>query len=141
MKHHFVKSIAALFLAVCPMAMSAQQSWAIVSLESNQDTPKVAEYHSLPRKGANGIEYMRIYDDSYRFRHEVYNPVETPYGYRMADHRIYVYDYDQNEERVAFDFTLNAGDTFTTYNGMEWVVEEARPSSGIYIQDGRKYVK
>lgn len=131
MKHHLVKSIAALFLAVCPMAMSAQQSWAIVSLESNQDTPKVAEYHSLPGKGANGIEYMRIYDDSYRFRNEAYNPESGSYTIHVGDNA-----YTTGVKGIADNATKAAGMYDLTGRKLE-----ARPSSGIYIQDGKKYVK
>ena len=105
--------------------MRAQHSWAIATIGGDKDMPSFTEYHCTTEKGANGIDYFRIYDESFRIRKEYYNPVQLPYGYRLSDRHIYIYDFDNEEEQLAFDFTLSAGDHFTTYNGMEWEVESA----------------
>ena len=44
----------------------------------------------------------------------------------MADKKIYIYNFDTHKEAVGFDFTLSAGDHFTTYNGMQWEVLSAK---------------
>ena len=46
-------------------------------MENGQEKPIIVEYHSLNEKGANGVDYMRIYDDGFRFRKDPYNPVKT----------------------------------------------------------------
>ena len=102
--------------------MQAESSWAMVTFEDGKDWPSVAEYHGWLEKGANGVDYLRIHD--YKSMGN-YNPIKLRYGYRMSDKKIFVYDYDTDEERVAFDFTLSAGDHFRTYNGIEWEVDIA----------------
>ena len=108
------------------MRMSAQQDWALAVWERGNEKPAVMEYHSVAETAGNGIEYYRIYDDGYIFRHEAYNPVKLQYGYRWADNSLYVYDFENRKETLAFDFSLSEGDHFTTFNGMEWTVESVR---------------
>ena len=120
------KIFMAILLLTCPIVIHAQQSWAMAIIEEGQDKPLFREYHCEPEKGANGMDYMRIYDWTFIIRQEYYNPEQLQYGYRMPEKKIFVYDYETDEERLAFDFTLSVGDHFTTYNGIEWIVEEAR---------------
>lgn len=109
-----------IFLLTHFHTMQAKNSWAMVTIEDGKDWPSFAEYHGWAEKGANGIEYLRIHD--YDGTSE---PVKLQYGYRMSEKKIFIYDYETNEERIAFDFTLSAGDHFRTYNGIEWKVDVA----------------
>lgn len=104
--------------------VNAQHAWAMAVIENER--PVIVQYHGVPEKAENGVEYLRIYDDGFLFRREDANPIKLQYGYRIGDKRIYVYDYDSKKESLAFDFTLSAGDYFTTVNGMEWVVEDVK---------------
>ena len=108
-----------LLLAHCHIKQAAN-SWAMVTIEDGKDWPSVATYHAWTEKGANGVDYLRIHDYDYD-----YEPIKLQYGYRMSDKKIFIYDYETNEERLAFDFTLSAGDHFSTYNGVEWEVDVA----------------
>lgn len=126
MRRFLSKAFILLLLLVGSNKVDAQNYWALATMENGQEKPIIVEYHSLNEKGTNGVDYMRIYDDGFLFRHEPYNPVKTHYGYRMNDKKIFIYDYNKDEERLAFDFELSAGDTFTTYNGMEWKIEEVK---------------
>lgn len=38
---------------------------------------------------------------------------------------MYIYDYKNQKESLAFDFNLTSGDHFTSFNGLEWKVETA----------------
>ena len=114
-----------LLLAKINMA-EAQNSWAMVAVEDNKNWLSFSEFHCLPEKGANNMDYYRIYDESFRIRQEQSNPIKLQYGYRLSDKQIFIYDFDTNIEKPAFDFTLSAGDHFITYNGIEWVVKEAK---------------
>ncbi len=126
MRRILSKAFILMLLFVGSNNVDAQHYWALATMENEQEKPVVCEYHSLNEKGTNGIDYKRIYDDGFRFRKEPYNPVKTQYGYRMHDKKIYIYDYNKDEERLAFDFGLSVGERFTTYNGMEWKVEEVK---------------
>ena len=110
-------------LSVCCIEVYAQQSWALAVLDKGNDKPIIMEYHSVAETVENGMEYYRIFDDRYRFRNEAYNPVKLQYGYRWADKQMFVYDFERQKETLAFDFNLAVGDYFTTFNGIEWVVE------------------
>lgn len=116
--------IALLLLIV--LTANAQQQWALAVIKNGDDNPTIVEYHSIPEKGNDGTEYLRIYDDGFRFRGESYNPVRLQYGYRLSDKQIYIYDFDSQKETLAFDFNLSIGDQFTTFNGIEWVVDEVK---------------
>ena len=122
-------SILKLFVSVLLLggahAVQAQNSWAMATIEDGKDWPSTTWYTCQPEKGANGIEYLRIYDKSHLMHQEYRDPVKQQYGYRMSDKQIFIYDFEKDEERLAFDFTLSAGDHFSTYNGMEWEVDAA----------------
>ncbi len=113
------------FVVLASMAVHAQNSWAMVTIEEGETIPSFSEYHCEPDKGKNGMDYYRIYDEGFRISNAYYNPVKLRYGYRITDKHIYVYDFESEEECLAFDFTLSAGEHFRTYNGMEWEVEAA----------------
>jgi len=112
-------------LMASAVTMQAQNSWAMATIENGNNWPSFTEFHCEPEKGANGSDYHRIYDWSLRIRQEYHNPVKLQYGYRMSGKQIFIYDFDKDEERLAFDFTLTAGDHFITYNGTEWEVDAA----------------
>ncbi|MBR6371483.1 MAG: hypothetical protein IKS24_10510 [Bacteroidaceae bacterium] len=106
------------------IATQAQNSWAMAMIEEGENLPSFKEFRCKSETGANGIDYLRIYDYSYRIRKELFdNPEKLKYGYRIADKQIFIYDFETEEERLAFDFTLSAGDRFKTYNGTEWKIE------------------
>ena len=44
-------------------------------------------------------------------------------GPLRADRKLYIYDFENQEETLSLDFNLSKGERFTTFNGMEWVVE------------------
>ncbi len=124
MKQQFViKTVFAVLLSLSSFELNAQHYWAIAVLEEGEEKPTIMEYHSVAETAENGMEYYRIFDNSYRFRKETYNPVKLQYGYRWADKQMYIYDFENDKETLAFDFNLNAGDHFTTFNGMEWEIE------------------
>jgi hypothetical protein len=108
MKQHFaIKTVFALLLSLSSFELHAQHHWAIAVLEKGKEKPTIMEYHSVAETAENGIEYHRIFDDSYIFRREDYNPVELQYGYRWANKQMYIYNFENNEETLAFDFNLN----------------------------------
>lgn len=106
-------------------SLCAQNSWAMAVIKRGQDKPLISEYRCLPEIGKNTKSYYRIYDANYITEKNHYYPLKLQYGYRLEDKHIYVYDFDSNEEHLAFDFTLKEGDTFQTYNGIDWIVESA----------------
>ena len=109
-----------------PQLVPAQHRWALAVLDKNEGNLSVIEYHGLAERAANGMEYYRIFDDSYIFHREASGPVKLRYGYRLSGKRIYLYDFESQNETVAFDFSLSPGDVFTTFNGMEWRVESTK---------------
>lgn len=123
MKQYFCNIVLVILLSAWLSPMYAQQNWALAVWEKGEDKPTIMEYHSAAETVENGIEYYRIFDDSYRFRNEAYNPVKLQYGYRWADNQMFVYDFESKKEILAFDFNLAVGDHFTTFNGVEWIVE------------------
>ena len=122
-RNYIIKIFVSVLLLAGTYTMQAQNSWAMATIEDGKDWPSVTWYICQPEKGANGIDYLRIYDKSHFIHREYRNPVKQQYGYRMADKQIFIYDFEKDEERLAFDFTLSAGDHFTTYNGIEWEVD------------------
>lgn len=116
MKNNIILLIFVILLFDFPLESVAQQYWAIVKIDTELGKPTFTEYHSEKESSFNGVEYQRIYDDGGRF----------PYGYRLAKKRIYIFDFDNQKESLAYDFSLSEGDTFTTYNGMEWKIEETK---------------
>ena len=124
MQHNLIsKAFASFLLLSSTNAMQAQQSWAIATIEEGNNWPSFTVFRCMSEKGVNGMDYYRIYDECCRIRQEYYNPVKLQYGYRISDEQIYVYDFETNEERLAFDFSLSEGDHFITYNGLEWEIE------------------
>jgi len=118
--------LAVTLLSATSSELCAQHNWAMAFVEKGQDIPTVVEYHSAQETAENGIVYNRIFDDSYRIRGEAYNPVKLQYGYRWTDKKMFVYDFEKQEETLAFDFNLSEGDHFTTYNDMEWEIESVK---------------
>lgn len=94
MRRFLLKAFILLLLLVGSNKVDAQNYWALATMENGQEKPIIVEYHSLNEKGANGVDYMRIYDDGFRFRKDPYNPVKTQFGYRMQDKKIFIYDYN-----------------------------------------------
>lgn len=127
MKNQFLLRVALLvLLSTCSVGLSAQnQYWTMAVAEGNSTRPALMTYHGKMETAGNGVGYYRIFDDSPRYRHEADEPVRLQYGYRMADRKIYVYDFEAQKETVAFDFSLSAGDSFRTFNGMAWKVVSA----------------
>ena len=106
--------------------MYAQQNWALTVWKKGKEKPTILEFHSVAETVESAMEYYRIFDDSYRFRNGAYNPVKLQYGYRWADKRMFVYDFESKKETLAFDFNLAVGDHFTTFNGIEWIVKAVK---------------
>ena len=120
-----LKTILSALLSAVTCMMQAQHSWAMATIENGKNMPSFSKFQCLSEKGSNGVDYYRMYDWGFQIRQEYYNPVKLQYGYRMEDKRIFVYDFEKEEECLAFDFTLTVGDRFATYNGMEWTIEAA----------------
>lgn len=102
------------------------QWWYMAALEKGENTPAFYLYAAANNDTIDGISYFHIEDYTFRPESKVAGPVQLPYGYRMADKKIYIYDFDSHKESVAFDFTLTVGDHFTTYNGIQWEVVAAK---------------
>ena len=125
---YIINAFVSALILINASVMSAQNSWAMAILEEGKSWPSFSEYRCSTETGTNGKDYQRIYDWGFRIRNEYYNPIQLPYGYRMSDRCIFIYDFEKNEERLAFDFTLSVDDHITTYNGIEWEVDEAKDS-------------
>ncbi|MBO4397949.1 MAG: hypothetical protein J5805_05370 [Bacteroidaceae bacterium] len=121
--------VLSLFVFLTSLETSAKSNihrWAIAVMENNSESPTIIEYYSELEKAENNVDYFRIYDAGYIFRKDTHNPIQLPYGFRLADKQIYIYDYNKIQESLAFDFNLAVGDHFTTFNGMEWIVESVK---------------
>lgn len=118
--------LAVALLSATSSELCAQHHWAMAFIEKGQEIPTIVEYHSLPEKADNGKEYYRIFDDGSPVGDEAYYPVKLQYGYRWDDKKMFVYDFDKQEETLAFDFNLSKGDYFKTINDMEWKVESVK---------------
>lgn len=124
MKHYSIVSIViAVLLSACAVELHAQHkwAWALAIQEKGTERPTIIDYHAILVTAENGVEYHRIIAHG----HNPYTPIELQYGYRLADRQIFIYDFDSQKETLAFDFNLAPGDRFTTFNGMEWMVESA----------------
>lgn len=119
-------TIFSVWLLVNSLDLYALQHWAMAVVENGKTMPVIIDYHSVAETAENGIEYQRIFDDSYRFRREAYSPVKLKFGYRWVDKYLFIYDFENQKETLALDFNISEGDHFTTFNGMEWKVESAR---------------
>lgn len=105
------------------LRLYAQQHWAVAVLRNGTEEPAILEYHGIEETANNGKMYYRIFDDSYLFRKDAYNPVKLQYGYRWGEKQMFIYDFENQKETLAFDFNLSEGDHFTTFNGMEWEIK------------------
>lgn len=127
MKNYSKASIVfAILLSVSSLELYAQNWWGMAVIENGKEKPAIMEYQSFAETAENGMMYHRIFDYSFRFRKEEYNPVQLQYGYRWADKQLFIYDFDNQKETLGFDFNLSAGNHFTTFNGMEWEVEATK---------------
>lgn len=125
-RHSAIKIAFAVLLSANTLELCAQHHWAMAIMEKGMERPVVMQYHGNKETAENGIVYYRIFNDEYVLCNDDYIPVKLQYGYRLADKKIFVYDFNNNEETLAFDFNLSAGDQFTTFNGMEWEVEAVK---------------
>ena len=128
MKQRLLISLFVVFLCpVLSMASAWDRHWWRMAVMQNGDvSPALLLYFAVEDTTVNGVGYFRIEDDSYLPGREADYPIKLPYGYRMADRKIYIYDFDNHKETVGFDFNLSVGDRFTTYNGMQWEVLGAK---------------
>ena len=136
MKKKFtISMICAVLLSFISLELFAQSTipqsnyhrCAMAVMEDNSDSPDIIGYYSELETAENGNKYYHIYNEGSLLHHGIYyNPIPLPYGYKLTDRRIYIYDYENHEETLAFDFCLDVGDHFTTFNGMEWVVESVK---------------
>lgn len=111
-----------LFAGFMEINAQAYNVWAMAVMEKGQEQPAILMYTSPVETAENGLEYHRI---TYRNRQDgenVYTTVKLQYGYRMADKKIFIYDFETKKETLAFDFNISEGEHFTTFNGMEWEV-------------------
>ena len=139
MKKHFLLYIV-LTTLVSLSQLSAQNKWATAKLIQGQYQPIIKEYWCSPEIGSNGTMYLRLLDANCGGD---YRPNKLQYGYKSIDRKIYIYDFETEEERLAFDFTLAEGDLFETYNGIEWIVESVSDTlvNFSYMELGDKEVK
>ncbi len=100
--------------------------WSMAVMQDGDERPTFFLYDAVEDTTVNGMGYFRIEDISYLRGRESDYPIKLPYGYRMADKKICIYDFDNHKETVGFDFNLSVGDHFTTFNGMLWEVEAVR---------------
>lgn len=122
-KRLFIGWIIALLYPVCSAASPWDNHWWRMAVMQNGDErPVLLLYSAAEDTTVNGQGYLRIEDDSYLPGREADYPIKLPYGYRIADKKIYIYDFDHHKEVVGFDFTLSFGDHFATFNGMQWEV-------------------
>jgi hypothetical protein len=106
-------------------------------VEKEQDIPTVVEYHSAQETAENGIVYHRIFDDSYRIRGEAYNPVKLQYGYRWTDKKMFVYDFEKQEESLAWSVGTTLQSTGCIYD-LQGRRLLSQPAKGFHIRDGQK---
>ncbi len=119
--------LVALLYPVCSSTAAWDNPWWRMAVMQNGDErPTLLLYSAVGDTTVNGNVYLRIEDDSYLPGQEADYPIRLPYGYRLADKKIYIYDFEHHKETVGFDFTLSVGDHFTTCNGMQWEVVDAK---------------
>lgn len=97
--------------------------WSMAVMQKGDTKPAFLMYCAAEDTVVNGVAYFSVDDYNYLPGER---PSKLPYGYRMADKKIYIYNFDSKKEVVAMDFTLSVGDHFTTYNGMQWEVEAVK---------------
>lgn len=122
MKYHLlICMIFAAFQSVCSIADN--HVWCMAVMQNGEKEPTFLQYAGIQDTIVNGIAYYTIYDDNIIVD---YCSMRLPYGYKMADKKIYIYNYENHKEAIGFDFNLSVGDCFTTYNGMQWEIVSAK---------------
>ena len=94
---------------------------------------KMKVYMSSATKAPNEKTYYRWWKGD--FLHAFHDPdrlanepgaAPLAYGYRFDDEKMYLYNFLTEEESVAYDFTLQLGEQFTTPDGIRWKVVDRR---------------
>lgn len=93
---------------------------------------KLNIYASSQFEAPNGIYYYRWWDLGQSFLTPGYDSnnaafwtqqfILLDYGYRFDEGKMYVYNFKTEKETVAYDFTLQPGEQFTTLDGISWEV-------------------
>ncbi|MBQ6190243.1 MAG: hypothetical protein IJK45_08750 [Bacteroidaceae bacterium] len=106
----------------------------------DEDGIKLNVHTSCYFKAPNGKYYYRWWNSEVRFTYpngNIYEPVDDDFcnpkdrkpldiGYRFDDDKMYIYNFKTEEESVAYDFTLQVGEKFTTPDGVCWEVVNRR---------------
>ncbi|MBQ9285355.1 MAG: hypothetical protein IJ209_03595 [Bacteroidaceae bacterium] len=88
-------------------------------------------YVSTSFRAPNGKSYYRWWDGGRMpILYSVHDPEALkknglsplPYGYLCEGDKIYAYNFLTDEEFVAYDFSLQPGEQFTTHDGIRWEV-------------------
>lgn len=121
-EHSIIRTLIAVLLSSFAMELCAQEWCALAVMEQGKEKPTIMEYCGRKETAENGKEYFRVQDIT------DHHPTNLQYGYnyRWADKQIVIYDFNTQKETIAFDFNLTPGNRFTTFNGMEWVVETVK---------------
>jgi hypothetical protein len=121
-QHSILITLITVLLSSFAIELCAQRYWALAVMEQGKEKPTIMEYLGSKEMAENGKEYFRVRDIT------GHHPTNLQYGYnyRWADKQIVIYDFNSQKETIAFDFNLAPGDRFTTFNGMEWVVETVK---------------
>ena len=121
-QHSILRTLITVLLSSFAIELCAQRYWALAVMEQGKEKPTIMEYLGSKEMAENGKEYFRVRDIT------GHHPTNLQYGYnyRWADKQIVIYDFNSQKETIAFDFNLAPGDRFTTFNGMEWVVETVK---------------
>ena len=121
-QHSILSTLITVLLSSVAIELCAQRYWALAVMEQGKEKPTIMEYLGSKEMAENGKEYFRVRDIT------GHHPTNLQYGYnyRWADKQIVIYDFNSQKETIAFDFNLTPGNRFTTFNGMEWVVETVK---------------
>lgn len=121
-QHSILRTLITVLLSSFAIELCAQRYWALAVMEQGKEKPTIMEYLGSKEMAENGKEYFRVRDIT---GHQPTN-LQYGYNYRWADKQIVIYDFNSQKETIAFDFNLTPGNRFTTFNGMEWVVETVK---------------
>ena len=116
----------------------------------DEDGVKLNIHTSCYFKAPNDKYYYRWWNSEVRFSYpngNIYEPVDDDFfnpkdrepldfGYRFDDNKMYVYNFKTEEESVAYDFTLQTGEKFTTPDGICWEVVNHRTEVFESLFDG-----
>ena len=104
----------------------------------DEEGVRINFYASSQFKGSNDINYYRWWDLGPEHLvigyHDNYPTIDNwaqtfellDIGYRYEHGKMYVYNFKTGEESVAYDFTLQPGEQFTTPDGVCWKVVDRR---------------